>query len=344
MHGGDIYQNQVELDFSININPLGMPEEVRKGLIASIEEAERYPDIEYRELKTALSHFLNVRSQDLICGNGASELILSICHAFLPKTAMLCTPCFSGYEMALKASQTKILYLPLEEKSGFRLQKEQLSKIRDKKPDLFFLTNPNNPTGVYMRVEEIEEIAAVCEKNGTLLVLDECFIELTTRANSFLSKYRDYENVIILRAFTKSYAMPGLRLGYAIAKQELIKQMKDQLPEWNLSSLAQRAGVLALLQTEYIKRANILLETERNYVKERLQKLGFSVYDSRTCYLLIHLERREIDLYESLLQRGILIRDCQDYRGLTRGFYRIAIKLREQNERLLFEIKKILES
>lgn len=350
MHGGDIYSNHILLDFSVNINPLGTPKMVKKSLIEAIEEVEYYPDISCRQLKASIAKKLNLSIEQIICGNGASELILAICCAVRPLKALLLSPCFSGYELALHAVKSTISFYPLKEKQGFELDKDILGQIVREVPDIFFITNPNNPTGKLISKELMKEIADTCSKLGTILVIDECFIELTGKVNqySFISELYAYKNVVILRAFTKSFAIPGVRLGYLICPEgDFVEQINLFVSEWNVSILAQRAGITAMqTQNNYLKEACKLIEQEREYLSVELKKLEMKVYESYANYILFFYDKssKDIhkDLYELLIRQHILIRDCRDYQGLKSGYYRIAVKCHEENIALIKALKKVL--
>ena len=192
------------------------------------------------------------------------------------------------------------------------------------------MANPNNPVGNLVEPELIFKIAEKCRQCDITLVLDECFMELTGKemTHSFLNQLDEFPNVVVVRAFTKLYAIPGVRLGYLICEQTLAEKIRLQLPEWNLSVFAQRAGVAAIKEQEYVARAVVCIQTQRLFLREELKVAGCNVFDSDADYLLFYSEKK---LYELFLQRGILIRDCSNFRGLQRGYYRIAVKSEEQN-------------
>ena len=183
MHGGDIYRQQVTYDFSVNINPIGLPDAVRQVMENSGDLAMQYPDLQCQKLRIKLADCLGIRPEQILCGNGASELILAVCHMLRPKKALLSAPCFSGYETALQAVGTEVIRVPLSEADGFAFTEEYGRKletrIKEEKPELLFLTTPNNPTGKLTEPAYIRRLLTVCEKTDTYLVLDECFMELT---------------------------------------------------------------------------------------------------------------------------------------------------------------------
>ncbi|MBU5430173.1 aminotransferase class I/II-fold pyridoxal phosphate-dependent enzyme [Kineothrix sp. MSJ-39] len=362
MHGGDIYRQQVTYDFSVNINPLGLPAAVQQVLDNSRGLAMQYPDLQCQKLRMQLADRLGIRPEQILCGNGASELILAVCQMLRPQKALLSAPCFSGYETALQAVGTEVIHVPLSEAEGFAFTEEYGRKletrIREEKPELLFLTTPNNPTGKLTEPDHIRKVLAVCGETGTYLVLDECFMELTGQAAqySMLREIDNYENLLILRAFTKTFAMPGIRLGYLVGQQTILSRIQQQLPEWNVSTLAQAAGVAALADMQYLEKACGLIESERNRMSRELRKLGCMVYPSDANYIMFYVNQsskqenmglREgdagADLKEKLSRKQILIRDCSDYPGLTDGYYRVAVKLPKENQVLLEAIAEILK-
>ena len=328
-HGGDIYRNQIRLDFSVNTNPLGMPDSVREALHQAVEEAEHYPDIHAQELTKAVAERLRISEKRLVFGNGASELFHAVLHAVKPSKILIPVPSFLGYEEAAKAMDCEVIFYEMKKEEKFCLTERILDAL-DESISLVFLANPNNPVGNLVEPELIFKIAEKCRQCDITLVLDECFMELTGKemTHSFFNQLDEFPNVVVVRAFTKLYAIPGVRLGYLICEQTLAEKIRLQLPEWNLSVFAQRAGVAAIKEQEYVARAVVCIQTQRLFLREELKAAGCNVFDSDADYLLFYSEKK---LYELFLQRGILIRVCSNFRGLQRGYYRIAVKSEEQN-------------
>ncbi len=345
MHGGDIYRNSIHFDFSVNINPLGVPSEVQWVLTEAALHANKYPDIYHESLIRDTAEIFDVNEANIVYGNGASEIIMAICHAFLPKKALLVTPCFSGYEFCIKgaAPKCKIAYHTLSEENDFGLYHEFIEMIMVEKPDLIFLTNPNNPNGKLIDGDIMEGIITASEKCGSYLIIDECFLPLTGRVEecSVTGNLSKYKSVIVLRAFTKTFAIPGVRIGYALcSKKSLADAILKHLPEWNLSIFAQMAGVECLKHQDYIEEAVRVITEERAYLCNGLKSLGFKTFSSDANYILF--KSKIIDLKEKLLAYSILIRDCSDYNGLDKGFYRIAVKKHNENEGLLSALEDVI--
>lgn len=342
IHGGDIYRNEVTLDFSINVNPLGIPSSVKQALKQAIQNCDRYPDVKAEKLHQALSHSLNIPQSHLVCGNGASELFLAIVHAVQCKTALLPAPSFYGYQHAMQAMAGTIIHYPLKEQDQFQLTDQILSYLSPK-IDILFLTNPNNPLGNCISKELLIQILKQCEQYGIIVVLDECFLEFVMQEEAYtmLHDYQAYPHLLVVRAFTKLYAIPGVRLGYLYsANMELLSQIRKQLPEWNLSTFAQQAGIQALKEVEYVARTKQVVAKERSYLTKRLTYAGMRVYPSETNFILFH---SSTPLYEPLLQRKILIRDCSNFHGLGEGYYRIAVKRHHENKQLMDAIETIIK-
>ena len=338
MHGGDIYSSKVKYDFSVNVNPLGIPRKAKAAGRKALKNAIHYPDQKCLALRKALSEKLGISEDSLCFGNGASELISAFVRASRAKTALLLAPSFSGYKSALDSSDVKAEYYFLDEKNSFAFSKRDAenlkSRILSKKYGILIITTPNNPNGKLIPPNYIEEIAQACEKSGTWLLIDECFMALSGRDFSFIKKIGKFKNEAVLRAFTKTFALPGVRLGYLVSQKETAEKVQRVLPEWNVSNIAQETGLACLSEKKYLLRAARLIEKERKFLSEKLEDFGFTVFDSDVNFILFKSDKI-FDLKERLLEKEILIRDCSDYKGLKKGFYRIAVKSRKENRKLV---------
>lgn len=348
MHGGNIYGNEIEYDFSVNLNPLGPPKTVQDALAAALNHVEEYPDPEYRELRRGLANYWQVAEKQLVLGNGASELILGIIRTLAPKTCMVTAPCYSGYETALNAAapSCRIHRIPLRAEDDFTLPENICQEIARVKPNLLILTNPNNPNGKRISANRLREIADACRTAGTVLLVDECFLALSGGDEDSLIHCIRSEALpaVVLRAFTKTFAIPGVRLGYAVCSAPMAERIQRELPEWNLSVFAQYAGRAALETSAggtsgYLAASVEMIAREREFLSEELEKLGFRVFPSDANYILF--QSRDRELHQKLLDKGILIRDCRDYHGLTAGFYRTAVRTHRENTALLRCLRNI---
>lgn len=366
-HGGDVYRNVITHDFSINLNPLGMPEAVRQVLIGSVDHWDRYPDPECENLTGALSAVHQVPVEQILCGNGAADLIFQLVYALKPKKALLMAPTFSEYQQALLAVGCSMEYYELKEENGFRVKLEELKEQVHPNTDLVFFCNPNNPTGIAVKHQELRQLADVCLENQAVLVVDECFCDFLEEPSqySMIPFLQQYPNLFVLKAFTKTYAMAGVRLGYGIcADTGLLQQMRAIRQPWSVSIPAQEAGLAALSERDYGARTRTLLRQERSFLKQELEKLGFLVYGSEANYIFFLVpwesapreqeseerapEKQQSEtaqretLYEACRRRKLLIRDCSNYRGLGSGYYRICIRTPEENRYLLDQLHQIL--
>ena len=343
-HGGDIYRNSVDCDFSINLNPLGMPDAVREALKKSMERWERYPDPLCQQLTEAIAQKYQIRAETILCGNGAADLIFQAVLAERPRRALVLSPSFSEYEQALRAFDCQICVFPLKPEDGFVPDMDRLTEavadVSGKKVDMVFFCNPNNPSGIAVKREQVEKLAAFCLRHQVRLILDECFCEFLESPwqITMMGLTEDYPNLVILRAFTKTYSMAGLRLGFAVCSDErLLKTMAALRQPWSVSLPAQEAGVAALSVPEtYLEKTRRLLREERPFLKKGLEELGYRVFDSMANFLLFYDPQEDAhSLWELCRHQKILIRDCRNFSGLGPGYYRICIRSREENSRLL---------
>lgn len=341
VHGGEIYNKEVFHDFSVNTNPLGLPPKVKKVLTKTTEQFSLYPDPECSALKEAIGRKENISKDYIICGNGASDLIFRLCFAKKPCKSLLLAPTFSEYEKALRAVGSQITYYNLREETGFRVVDDILDHIKD--IDIMFLCNPNNPVGNLIDNSILNKIAKKCEKEKILLVMDECFLDFTRKeeeGNSLLKEIVHNKSLFIVRAFTKFYAMAGLRLGYGFCSDlELLKDMDMAGPSWSVSVPAQLAGVVACEEIAYEEQTKALIAKEREYLVDELEKLGLKVFKPEANYIFF---KETSFLYERLLDRGILIRQCGNYGRLSKEFYRIAVKDRKENEIFIANLRECL--
>lgn len=338
-HGGDIYGEDVLLDFSANANPLGTPPGIQEAVCAALPEMHRYPDPYCRKLIQAISEYEQVPTEYILCGNGAAELIYAYCEANHPSSAIELAPTFLEYALGLQRMGCQVVRYPLEQKEGFALSNDFLSFLTEVMPNAVFLCNPNNPTGNVIPLSLLKEILITCTNYGIRLFIDECFLELADNGKSMKSFLAEYPNLFILKAFTKSYGMAGIRLGYCLTSDtSLLERMSAGIQPWNVSSLAQVAGVAATQEQAYLKKTKELIVTERQWLQAQLEGLGFWVCRSNANYLLF---KAPPDLHSKLKEKKIAIRNCDNYYGLGPGWYRIAVRLHKENEALIQAIKEV---
>ena len=282
----------------------------------------------------------------ILAANGASQVISLLSYALGAKRALVFCPTFSGYERALCASGTELVPYFLKEENDFAITPALFDFLKNspKKIDVIFLCNPNNPTGLCMEKSLLKYLADYCRKENIFLFVDESFIDFVEEKNTFTCAdlLKGNDRLILCSAFTKIYAMPGLRLGYAISSNlALLNKMKSFQSEWSVSSIAQEAGCLALSDEEYIRKTLDLVCKQRKFLAEGLEDYGIKVFKSQANFLLFKCKK---DIFPSLLEGGILLRSCCNFIGLndsTAFYFRVAVKTEEENLFLLDAIKDV---
>lgn len=340
LHGGDIAGYRLQygrepLDFSASLNPLGMPPAVKQAAMEAVGDACPYPDPCARELTAALAAKLDMEAEYIILGNGSADLIYRYAQVLKPRRALLPVPSFAEYERALQAAGCGIQYHVLRPENAFDLDDSILPAITQE-VDMLFLCQPNNPTGRLIASGLLDKILEKCRLAGTRLFLDECFVPFVAKAAqvSRVSRLNQYPGLFILGSFTKLYGMAGLRLGYGLCSDEsLLEQMALGGQPWAVSNIAQTAGVAALSQNDYVQESLALIGAEKQWLCVELSRLGIEVIGSAANYLFFASHNRT--LHEKLAQKGILIRNCANFRGLVPGYYRIAVRQRGENRLLI---------
>ena len=384
-HGGNIYKIFREknikeiLDYSSNINPYGIPESLRKRITKNLEILERYPDPDYIELRQKLAHLNKVDVSNIILGNGATEIIFLFMKVINPKKILIAAPTFGEYERAVKATERvedssilgnsnkkkddenscgkqkiKIEYFELKENNDFKLNIHNLKNELEKKYDLLIICNPNNPTGKFLKLDETEEILKECNKYNTKLFIDEAFIDFLKDGTkeSIINTKENKQNLFVTRAFTKFFAIPGLRLGYGIYfDKKLEKRISEKKEPWSVNNIAEIAGLTVLDDTEYIEKTLKWITEEKTYVYEKLNEIsGIKPYKTEVNFITVKIDEKLFSgglnvklLREKMLEQGILIRDASNFNFLDERFFRLAIKDRENNDRVIETLKKIFD-
>ncbi|MEE8885643.1 MAG: threonine-phosphate decarboxylase [Eubacteriales bacterium] len=341
IHGGDVYSHPGVIDFSANMNPLGPPDEVIRAVRESAAVVAQYPDPEKRQLAELTAAYEDVEPDQIIFGNGAAELIFLFLEAVSPERVLLTAPSFAEYERACRAAGCEILWHYLKEEEDFRITGtifESLDRLTPGK-DAVILCQPNNPTGSLMGADMLNKIIDRCRERRIRLMLDECFLDLSDVRITASEQLKRSPEFFILKAFTKTFAMAGLRLGYGMTRDAgILTKMEELVQPWNVSVPAQMAGAAAVRDPYvYLERSRRLIRKERTLLSETLENCGFRVFPSSADFLFF---RAPENLYEELLGRGFLIRDCRNYRGLEPGFFRIAVKNHEDNMALIQALNK----
>ena len=345
IHGGDIYAetwNEEPLDFSANINPFGMPDSVREAAQQAIFGCLHYPDPFCRALRQTIAQRDDVTAQQIFCGNGAADVLYRLMLTLRPKKILLPAPTFAEYEEAAQLVGSEIVRFPLGKDLTVT---EAYWNAVTPDMDLVVLCNPNNPTGLLTPKWLVKKGMERCAEVGARLLVDECFHDFLCELenSSMTDQLRDNHHLILLRSFTKMYAMPGIRLGYCLsADHELIEQLYEAGAPWSVSVIAQACGMAAAKDVDFLKKTREYVARQRETLKRGLEELGMYVVDGQVNYLLFH--STEIpDLQRRLHDRGILIRSCANYHGLDDTWFRVAVRSEAENFVLLHTLRQLKE-
>ena len=344
LHGGQNPSQSIDLritDFSSNVSPAGTPLTVKKFLKKNIENIKHYPDSSSSMVISSLKKYTKLEKSNLIVGNGAIEILYNFCFAFLSKKTkvLIPIPTFQEYEAVAKLNECQISYFKTMNLS------ENLNIFISKIPKngCVFICNPNNPTGQLLSKKELLQITKKAKKLSTIVFLDECFIEMVPKSNeSIISYVKNYKNLFVLRSLTKSFALPGIRIGYAAGSKEIIDVLKKIQIPWSVNSLAQDAANTALKNKSHLVKSNFIIEKELIFLTNKINKLnGFDCDNSSTNFILIKTKKDSTQLQKKLLEHKILIRDCKNFRGLDNHYIRIAVKSHKDNLKLVNVLEKI---
>lgn len=343
-HGGAFSMKNPDpllLDFSSNINPIGPPPFVKKSITKNFHLVNVYPDPNSNKLRKNLSWYTKIPKDQIVVGNGATEIIYNFCRAFcFKKTVLIPVPTFGEYEVAAKLNGSKALFFKTMDLNSDT--SEFVKKIP--KNGCIFLCNPNNPTGKIIARKNMLKIILVAKKNSSIVFVDECFIELVPDSNESVSRdIKKFDNLFVLRSLTKSFGLAGLRIGYGLGNKEMIDTLNRIKIPWNVSVFAQEAARAALCNSLYLKKSKNIIKKESKFLKDSLSKInGFSCYDTSTNFLLVKTKLKSKIIQKKLLRKKILIRDCDNFRGLTGNYIRIAVKRRKENQKLIKALETLI--
>ncbi|MDO5301295.1 MAG: histidinol-phosphate transaminase [Tissierellia bacterium] len=337
MHGGDIYSHpQVQYDFSSNINPLGIPPEMVRAMEEGLKHTHRYPDLQYRALREALATYGGVSPQEVVVGNGVVDILDGAMA--LASSMVLVHPGFSEYEERGRIRGMDMTHVVMEE--PFHLDVSAVEEAL-KPGALLVLASPNNPTGYTLSQEELLALLKAVKSQGGLLLLDEAFVEFTPVDYNAIDYIEDYP-LLVCRGATKIFGLPGIRLGYGFTERERAELLSQRLLPWRINTLADEVGQLACHQEKFFEDTRNYVAKERARLKAAMEELGLQVYDSQANYLLIKTRQLTVEeIYRGLLERGILIRKCDNYRGLGEGFFRIAVRAAHDNGILIGAMEEL---
>lgn len=352
-HGGDIWTASVSaginpeeiLDFSANINPLGPPPGLFEYLTEKLREIVRYPDPVCRSLQTAIRRRYNPTG-DILAGNGAGELIYLLPRLVAPAPVLLAAPTFTLYEKAVRAAGCAVSYYMSDHQRDFSLDMDGFCReIARVKPGLVILCNPNNPTGTLLSRKEVLAAADVCSKVGSLLAVDEAFLEFYPGHDEITMLQVPNKGVVVLRSMTKMFALPGLRLGFITGEPSLLKRLNSLRDPWSVNALAQRAGEYVLADDSFLKKSSALMTAAAEELAEQLTKVpGLTVYPPSANYIFLKSTNIKVPtLQKKIIREGILLRNCSNYHGLDDSYFRVAVRGLKENERLVRALHKTLK-
>lgn len=331
-HGGiySVDHRQVKIDCSSSVNPLGTPARAIKAIVRGAGTlSSRYPDPECVELRKELGDYLDVDPEWIVVGNGAVEIIYWFAQAFAGKQVVVHAPTFCEYELASERAGASVKFVGMED---FRPDADSIISAAAG-ADAVFLCNPNNPTGL-LATREMERVVENTDKR-TMILLDECFIELAGETTeSLIARTREFDNLVVLRSMTKSFALAGLRVGYVVCSPPVIERLKRHRVPWNVNGLAQAAAVAALADRGYLKRARAMIRKERKFLREKIGKVSSLVpLDSDANFFMVNLGTLESTGFRNALLKktGVLVRDCSTFTGMDSHHVRIAVRNRKEN-------------
>lgn len=341
-HGGDIYSYEKDLlDYSSNINPLGFPEMLKEKIIDRFDEVLRYPDLEYRKLKKNLSKYLGVEKENIQVGNGAVEIIDQVISHF--KRIILVEPSFSEYRLRAEVHRLDIVSVNLDENLEIDFEKLKSEILEG---DLLLLANPNNPTGKTINREDLLDLYLYIVEKNAYLLLDEAFFEFANLDYNTIDLFRPlgFSNVGIIRAATKFFALPGIRLGYGVFDCDMLDLLKRRELPWSVNTFAVIASDYIFDKDFIFKSRGYLFEERKRFLFELEKIKGIYPYNTNSNYILLKVDNIAEDyLFRSLLEKNILVRRCSNYKNLKGCHIRIAIKTKEDNNNFLKILREIME-
>jgi len=336
-HGGNVYDAKRALgrdilDFSANINPLGLPRYAKKLVAENMDAVMHYPDPGSRDLVRAIARHWKIAGENILVGNGSIEFIYLIAHALKPETAQVAAPDFSEYERALRAVGARVSFLGLDEKDGFGLHAR-----RAKRADILFFSNPNNPTGSIV----VGDSSVVERLPAKTVVVDEAFMDFVPgeENRTMVRCAARSKKIVVFRTFTKFFALAGLRIGVLVAHTDTIRMLKRHQAPWSANALAQIIAERMLRDGKYAERTQAFVERERAHLRGALDAIdGLRPFPSVTNYILVKIGRKGVTsglIARRLLEKGIAIRDCGNFRNLRGQFMRLAVRSKDENDRLI---------
>ncbi|MGB0911396.1 MAG: threonine-phosphate decarboxylase CobD [Nitrospirales bacterium] len=365
-HGGIIHTLAREqgqkinrlIDFSASINPLGLSPQVRRAIQQTISQTVHYPDVDGQPLRTQLARIHRLSEDCLVIGNGSAELISVLPRALGSRHGLVIGPTFMEFERALTLAGAQCSYVHAKRDENYqypiarvcKFLKQTQSRLKKKSIDgmypidTVFLCHPNSPTGQVLAKKQLHELLELVQKVGARLIVDEAFIDYCS-SHSVLKHIGRIDGLIVLRSFTKFYAIPGLRIGYLGGPADVVEKIRSLLPPWSVNILASAAAVAALQDTIYRKQSLQFMTVERKRFRALLNQLpGLRLFPASANFLLVEIQAGvEVEqLTQALRRQGLLIRDCQNFAGIENPTIRLAVRCPNENDRLVKALKREL--
>ncbi|MBS4750707.1 threonine-phosphate decarboxylase [Carnobacteriaceae bacterium zg-ZUI78] len=354
-HGGNVdalamqlgYNREDCIDFSANINPFGVSKALRQVIIESIDALVHYPDIHYRAAKNAIATYHQLPAETVLLSNGAVEIFYELARFFKPKQVLTLSPTFMEYEKAFSQVGAKIKLCPLDSSYQwtFDSMMPYLSMLTS--GDVVLICNPNNPTGTLVTSEELKKVANYLSDKNIYLVIDEAFVDflMDEVQYTFVPFLKEYPHVIVVKSLTKFYAIPGLRLGYALTfLTSCLTDIDNKRAPWSINTLADRAVPVILKDINYQKQTKQWLHQEKEFLYNALVSFHQLDVVKPTVNYIFFTYLGELDLRKALWEKKVFIRSCQNYHGLTTQHYRVAVRTRKENEQLIKAIQEIFDN
>lgn len=338
------------ISFSANVNPLGISPKLKLTLSEHIDAITSYPDRDYTQLRKHIAEYVHADFENIIVGNGSTELISIFIQIKHPKKALIVGPTYSEYEREITLGGGTTRYYRLEEENNFKLDIHKLEEDLTTDTDLLVICNPNNPTSTAIPRNEMRKILDICKQKGIFVMVDETYVEFAENVQEITSAPLTiyYNNIIILRGISKFFAAPGLRLGYALCgNTDLLKEINQRKNPWTINSLAAIAGEIMFSDEEYIRATRNLIARERARICEILSSCKHVQYYEPTAnFILVKILKEDVtamDLFEAAIRKGLMIRDCSTFPFLNNKFIRFCFMEPSQNDALLNVILEVLK-
>ncbi len=355
IHGGNLnviekkfnIQKENIIDFSDNINPLGASKLLKENMDNIYDLLNIYPDENYEKLRKAIGEYTKTNFENIIVGNGATELISGLIKAVSPNKSLIILPTYSEYEKELKKINSDISYFDVLESEDFKLNIDNLINTITKEIDLLVFCNPNNPTGYLTNISDLRIILEHCKTTNTTVLLDETYIEFSKESTGATSIVSDFDNLFIIRGTSKFFAISGLRLGYGLCSNTLLKEkvLKTLIP-WNVNIVADYFGQLIFTDKSFIEESISLCNAEYKKIIDFFNTIPeIKVFESSTNFILFKILSSKFnanDLFEYMIKEGLLIRNLTHSKGLSDKYFRICLQTSENNDKFLKCFKEFL--